>query len=118
VGRYDLALRARVMAGGKADVFLGDELMTVALGRTGRGGTVRVGEIVVLEPGPMALRVQPLGRPGGPMMQLEEVVLQRTDLLRAQERANALLRFRDLDRLERELERDRRRQERRRTKDG
>jgi hypothetical protein len=46
------------------------------------------------------------------------VVLQRTDLLRAQERANALLRFRDLDRLERELERDRRRQERRRTKDG
>jgi hypothetical protein len=118
VGRYDLALRARVMAGGKADVFLGDELMTVALGRPGRDGTVRVGEVVVLEPGPMALRVQPLGRPGGPMMQLEEVVLQRTDLLRAQERANALLRFRDLDRLERELERDRRRQERRRTKDG
>jgi S1-C subfamily serine protease len=118
VGRYDLALRARVMAGGKADVFLGDDLMTVALGRPGRDGTVRVGEVVVLEPGPMALRVQPLGRPGGPMMQLEEVVLQRTDLLRAQERANALLRFRDLDRLERELERDRRRQERRRTKDG
>ena len=112
VGRYDLALRARVRAGGKADVFLGDELMTVALGRAGRGGLVRVGEIVVLEPGPMALRVQPLGRPNGSMMELEEVVLQRTDLLRARERANALLRFRDLDRLERELERDRRRRER------
>jgi hypothetical protein len=48
------------------------------------------------------------------MMDLEEVVLQRTDLLRAKERANSLLRFRDLDRLERELERDRRREERRR----
>ncbi len=118
VGRYDLALRARVRAGGKADVFLGDELMTVALGRAGRGGLVRVGEIVVLEPGPVALRVQPLGRPDGSMMELEEVVLQRTDLLRAQERANALLRFRDLDRLERELERDRRRRERRRNADG
>lgn len=118
VGRYDLALRARVRAGGKADVFLGDELMTVALGRAGRGGLVRVGEIVVLEPGPVALRVQPLGRPDGSMMELEEVVLQRTDLLRAQERANAFLRFRDLDRLERELERDRRRRERRRNTDG
>jgi len=118
VGRYDLALRARVCAGGKADVFFGDELMTVALGRAGHGGLVRVGEIVVLEPGPVALRVQPLGRPNGSMMELEEVVLQRTDLLRAQERANAFLRFRDLDRLERELERDRRRRERRRNTDG
>ena len=118
VGRYDLALRVRVRSGGKADVFLGDELMTVAVGRPGRGGLVRVGEIVVLEPGTMALRVQPLGRPNGSMMELEEVVLQRTDLLRAQERANSLLRFRDLDRLERELERDRRREQRRRKERG
>jgi S1-C subfamily serine protease len=113
-GRYDLALRARVKSGGKADVFLGDELMTVAVRRPGRGGLVRVGEVVMTGPGEVTLRVQPLGRPSGPMMDLEEVVLQRTDLLRAMERANSLLRFRDLDRLERELERDRRREERRR----
>ena len=113
MGRYDVALELKGIAGGKVDVFFGDDLMTAAVpGRMRDFTRVRVGESVVMEGGVITVRLQPLGRPMGPMMDLREVVVQRTDQLRAVEQVMPLLRFRDMERFKREYEREKRRRER------
>jgi hypothetical protein len=87
--------------------------MTAAVpGRMRDFTRVRVGESVVMEGGVITVRLQPLGRPMGPMMDLREVVVQRTDQLRAVEQVMPLLRFRDMERFKREYEREKRRRER------
>jgi serine protease Do len=113
MGRYDIALDVKGIAGGKVDVFFGDDLMTAAVpGRMRDFARVRVGESVVMEGGTINVRLQPLGRPVGPMMDLRAVVVQRTDQLRAVEQVMPLLRFRDMERFKREYEREKRRRER------
>jgi hypothetical protein len=111
-GRYDVSLRCTPERGGKVDVFFGDDLMTVAVGGKPRDGRVRVGESVSTEAGDIVIRVQPLGRPAGPVMRLQGLVVQRTDQLRLAESAVPLLRWRDVERLKREWEREQRRKER------
>jgi serine protease Do len=113
MGRYDVSLEVKGMAGGKVDVFFGNDLMTVPVPRGMRDfARVRVGESVAMEGGAITVRLQPLGRPFGPMMELRAVVVQRTDLLRAVEKVMPLLRFRDMERYKREFEREKRRRER------
>jgi hypothetical protein len=113
MGRYDVSLEVKGMAGGKVDVFFGNDLMTVPVPRGMRDfARVRVGESVAMEGGAITVRLQPLGRPFGPMMELRAVVVQRTDLLRAVEKLMPLLRFRDMERYKREFEREKRRRER------
>jgi len=108
IGRYDLSIDARGQAGGKLDVFFGDELLTVAVpGR--RVGRIRVGEVVAMEPGEITVRVQPLGRPMAPIADLRGLTVQRTDQLRAVEQVMPLARFRDMERYRREFEREQRR---------
>jgi serine protease Do len=113
MGRYDVALEVKGLAGGKVDVFFGNDLMTVSVPRGMRDfARVRVGESVAMEGGTVTVRLQPLGRPVAPMMELRAVVVQRTDLLRAVEQAMPLMRFRDMERFKREFEREKRRRER------
>jgi serine protease Do len=110
-GRYDVSLDASARAGGKVDVFLGNELMTVVVGRRA-GGLLRAGEVLVEEAGPAVIRVQPLGRPVNGVMALRGVRVQRTDQLRIAEAAWPLLRWRDPERYRREWEREERRRKR------
>jgi serine protease Do len=110
-GRYDVSLDAEPRAGGKVDVFLGNELMTVPVGRRARG-LLRAGEVLVEDAGPAAIRVQPLGRPTSGVMSLRGIRVQRTDQLRIAEAAWPLLRWRDPDRYRREWEREERKRKR------
>jgi membrane-associated protease RseP (regulator of RpoE activity) len=111
-GRYDLSLDVQGEAGGKVDVFFGDDLMTTTV-RTSRAFVkVRVGESVSTEAEVVLVRVQPLGRPGGPMMRLRGITVQWTDQLRMAEAAWPLLRWKDFERYKREWEREERRKER------
>jgi S1-C subfamily serine protease len=112
VGRYDVSIDAQGVAGGKLDVFFGEELLTVAVPAR-RAGRIRVGEVVAMEPGDITVRVQPLGRPSAPIAELRAVTVQRTDQLRAVEQVIPLARFRDMERYRREFEREQRRRERR-----
>lgn len=112
VGRYDVSIDAQGVAGGKLDVFFGEELLTVAVPAR-RAGRIRVGEVVAMEPGEITVRVQPLGRPSAPITDLRAVTVQRTDQLRAVEQVIPLARFRDMERYRREFEREQRRRERR-----
>ncbi|NBQ15706.1 MAG: hypothetical protein EBU31_14150 [Proteobacteria bacterium] len=73
---------------------------------------VRVGESVSTEAEDVLVRVQPLGRPGGPMMRLRGITVQRTDQLRMAEAAWPLLRWKDFERYKREWEREQRRKDR------
>lgn len=113
-GRYEVQLDCEPAAGGKVDVFFGDDLMTVAVRARARPGLLRVGESVSLEAGAVVVRVQPLGRPTAPLMSLRGVQVQRIDLLRQAEAAWPLLRWKDFDRFRREREREERRKERQR----
>jgi len=111
-GRYDVSLDVEPMEGGQVDVFVGDDLMTVRIPRGRPAGAFRVGETVVREPGAVGIRLQPLGRPTGPIMTLRGIVVQRTDQLRMAEAAWPLLRWKDPVRYRREWEREQRRLER------
>jgi hypothetical protein len=71
-----------------------------------------VGETVAREGGVVGLRLQPLGRPTGPIMALRGITVQRTDQLRMAEAAWPLLRWKDPVRYRREWEREQRRLER------
>ena len=110
-GRYDVSIDVRPGGGGKVDVFLGSELMTVPVGRR-PAGLVRAGEVLVEEAGPAVVRVQPLGRPTTGVMALRGVRVQRTDQLRIAEAAWPLLRWRDPERYRREWEREERKRKR------
>ena len=111
-GRYDLSLDVWGGLGGKVDVFFGDDLMTTSV-RPSRGFVkVRVGESVSTEAEDVLVRVQPLGRPGGPMMRLRGITVQRTDQLRMAEAALPLLRWKDFERYKREWDREQRRKDR------
>lgn len=111
-GRYDLSLDVQGEAGGKVDVFFGDDLMTTVVRPSRAFVKVRVGESVSTEAEDVLVRVQPLGRPGGPMMRLRGITVQRTDQLRMAEAAWPLLRWKDFERYKREWEREQRRKER------
>ena len=110
-GRYDVSLDAAPRGGGKVDVFLGEDLLTVAVGRRARG-LLRAGEVLVERSGPVVIRVQPLGRPVNGVMSLRGVRVQRTDQLRIAEAAWPLLRWRDPERYRREWEREERKRKR------
>ena len=111
-GRYDFSLDAEGLAGGKVDVFVANDLMTVGVPRGAPRGWVRVGETLVEEPGDAVVRIQPLGRPMAPVMTLHGVRVQRTDQLRLAEAAWPLLRWKDFERYRREWEREERRRRR------
>lgn len=111
-GRYDVSVDVEPMQGGQLDVFVGDDLMTVRVPPGRPAGPVRVGETVAREGGIVGLRLQPLGRPTGPIMTLRGIVVQRTDQLRMAEAAWPLLRWKDPVRYRREREREQRRLER------
>lgn len=111
-GRYDILLDVEGMAGGKVDVFFGDDLMTVEIPRGRAFGLLRVGESVSSVAEDLLVRIQPLGRPSGPLMLLRGVVIQRTDQLRMAEAAMPLLRWKDFERYKREWVREERRKER------
>jgi S1-C subfamily serine protease len=117
-GRYDFSLDAAGEGGGKLDVFVANDLMTVGV----RGGApramVRVGETVVDEAGDVVVRVQPLGRPSGAVMTLHGIRVQRTDQLRMAEAAWPLLRWKDFTRYRREWEREERRRRREEERKG
>ncbi len=117
-GRYDFSLDASGEGGGKLDVFVASDLMTVGV----RGGApramVRVGETVVDEAGDVVVRVQPLGRPSGAVMTLHAIRVQRTDQLRMAEAAWPLLRWKDFARYKREWEREERRRRREEDRKG
>lgn len=111
-GRYDVSIDVEPEQGGQLDVFLGDDLMTVRIVPGRPVGSVRVGETVAREGGVVGLRLQPLGRPTGPIMTLRGITVQRTDQLRMAEAAWPLLRWKDPVRYRREWEREQRRLER------
>lgn len=111
-GRYDVSIDVEPAQGGQLDVFLGDDLMTVRIVPGKPAGPVRVGETVAREGGVVGLRLQPLGRPTGPIMTLRGITVQRTDQLRMAEAAWPLLRWKDPVRYRREWEREQRRLER------
>jgi hypothetical protein len=73
---------------------------------------LRVGESVSSVAEELLVRIQPLGRPNGPLMLLRGVVIQRTDQLRMAEAAMPLLRWKDFERFKREWMREERRKER------
>lgn len=110
-GRYDISLECQEASGGKIDIFFGDDLLTATLHQV-KNGKLRVGESVSTEAGEILIRVQPLGRPTGPVMKLQGVLVQRTDQLRLAEAAWPLLRWKDVARYQREWEREQRRKER------
>ena len=107
-GRYDVSLDVEGEAGGKIDVFVGNDLMTAGIRRGLARGPVRVGETLVEEAGDVVVRVQPLGRPMAPVMVLWGLRVQRTDQLRMAEAAWPLLRWKDYARYRREWEREER----------
>ncbi len=111
-GRYDVSLDVEPEQGGQVDVFLGEDLMTVRVQPGRPAGMLRVGETVAREGGAVAVRLQPLGRPTGPVMTLRGIVVQRTDQIRMAEAAWPLLRWKDPVRFRREWEREQRRLER------
>ena len=111
-GRYDILLDVQGLVGGKVDVFFGDDLMTVAVEPTRAMGLLRVGESVSSVAEELLIRIQPLGRPNGPLMNLRGMVIQRTDQLRMAEAAVPLLRWKDFERFKREWLREERRKER------
>lgn len=111
-GRYDVSIDVEPEQGGQLDVFLGDDLMTVRIVPGKPAGPLRVGETVAREGGVVGLRLQPLGRPTGPIMALRGITVQRTDQLRMAEAAWPLLRWKDPVRYRREWEREQRRLER------
>jgi hypothetical protein len=108
-GRYEFHLDALGVAGGKVDLFVQGELFTVLI-KPGKDETdfqsERAGESLIEEAGPILVRVQPLDRPRGPIMNLREVRVARMDVVRTVERVLPLLRVRDLDRMRRELQRE------------
>ena len=111
-GRYDIVLDLQGLSGGKVDVFFGDDLMTVQVPPSRDFGLLRVGESVSSVAEELLVRIQPLGRPNGPLMLLRGVVIQRTDQLRMAEAAMPLLRWKDFERFKREWMREERRKER------
>jgi S1-C subfamily serine protease len=117
-GRYDFSLDVEGLAGGKVDVFVANDLMTVGVPRGAPRGWVRVGETLVEEPGDAVVRIQPLGRPMAPVMTLHGVRVQRTDQLRLAEAAWPLLRWKDFERFKREWEREERRRRREEGRQG
>jgi hypothetical protein len=86
--------------------------MTVAVEPTRAMGLLRVGESVSSVAEELLIRIQPLGRPNGPLMNLRGMVIQRTDQLRMAEAAVPLLRWKDFERFKREWLREERRKER------
>lgn len=117
-GRYDLSLDVEGLAGGKVDVFVANDLMTVGVPRGAPRGWMRVGETLVEESGDAVVRIQPLGRPMAPVMTLHGVRVQRTDQLRLAEAAWPLLRWKDFERFKREWEREERRRRREEGRQG
>lgn len=111
-GRYDVSLDVEGEAGGKVDVFVGNDLMTAGIKRGAGRGPVRVGETLAEEAGDVVVRVQPLGRPMAPVMTLWGLRVQRTDQLRMAEAAWPLLRWKDYARYKREWEREERKRRR------
>lgn len=108
-GRYEFHVDALGVAGGKVDLFVQGELFTVIV-KPGKDETdfhaERAGESLIEEAGPILVRVQPLDRPRGPIMNLREVRVARLDVVRMVERVLPILRVRDLDRMRRELQRE------------
>lgn len=110
MGPYDFVLDVRSLLGGTVDLFVGNEVYSVTLAPGDPTdetafSTVRVAEVLIEQPGPVLVRVQPLDRPRGPLMRLREVRVARLDTLRMFEKALPIMRFSDPERFRREMER-------------
>jgi serine protease Do len=108
-GRYEFHLDALGVAGGNVDLFVAGELFTVRVKPAGDATDFqasRAGESFFEEAGPVLVRVQPLDRPRGPIMNLREVRVSRMDVVRLVERMVPILRFRDMERMQRDWDRE------------